>query len=664
MRHGDDPLLIVAGAGTGKTTTLARRVAFLIATNVQPNRILLLTFTRRAAAELRRRVDGLLNAVGFATDHGRTGLSWNGTFHSIANRLLRKYGTFLGLPPEFTLLDRGDSEDLMNVLRGELGFAKSKDRFPLKGTCVDIYSRCVNKRSRLEDVLKRDYPTWLERVDDLKKLFQTYVDRKEQHVVLDYDDLLVFWHALLADPDGGPVIREQFDAVLVDEYQDTNMLQAEVLSTLRPDGHGMTVVGDDAQSIYSFRAATVRNILEFPDQFPAVKTIALEWNYRSTSEILDATNVLISHSTEWHPKTLKSHRGSGERPVFVNCKDEGEQTEFVADQVLERREEGIPLSRQAVLFRASYHSASLELELSRRKVPFHKYGGLKFIETAHVKDLLAILRLAENPRDLIAGTRALLLLPGIGATKASSLMGMLAESAGDFSCWAGFTPPKATADYWDDFNTLLRQLMEDDGNEQSMPTQINRVRTFYGPLLERLHDHATLRMQDLEQLENISSRFPNRGTFLADVALDPPSSTSDLGNSATADEDFLVLSTIHSAKGLEWDTVYLIHASEGSLPSDMAVGSAEALEEERRLCYVALTRAENRLVVCHPQRNHSARRAWTDGYRTSQRSQFLSDDVMKLFERKRLRGRAEETPRGDGKNRTEAVRKRLNSLWD
>ena len=434
VEHGDEPLLIVAGAGTGKTATLAHRVAYRIATGTDPGRILLLTFTRRAAAEMLRRVEGILRrleaeAAG-AERRARTALRRG---QGLGRHLPRHRHPpapparrSIGLDPAFTILDRGDAEDLMGVLRTDLGLAKNDRRFPLKGTCMDIYSRCVNARETVEEAVETHFPWCKDEVEDLRKLFAAYVDRKGEQSVLDYDDLLLFWHGLLTDARAARSIRGRFDCVLVDEYQDTNVLQAEILQMLCPGGKNLTVVGDDAQAIYSFRAATVRNILDFPRQFPGTTMVTLEQNYRSTQPILDATNDVIAAAAERHAKNLWSRRrGRRQAPAGV-LRGRGRAERVHHPAVLDHREAGIPLRRQAVLFRASHHSLALELELSRRNIPFHKYGGLRFVETAHVKDLLAFLRLAENPRDLMAGTRVLMLLPGVGPKKARALMDDLA----------------------------------------------------------------------------------------------------------------------------------------------------------------------------------------------------------------------------------------------
>ena len=642
--HGDSPLLIVAGAGTGKTATLAHRVAYQIATGTSPSRVLLLTFTRRAAAEMLRRVDGILRRLEAAdpqTQPNAGGRVWGGTFHATATRLLRLHGRSIGLEPSFTILDRGDAEDLMGVLRTELGLSKNDRRFPLKGTCMDIYSRCVNARESVEEAVESHFPWCKEEMEDLRRLFGQYVDRKGEQSVLDYDDLLLFWHGMLTDPRASRSIRRRFACVLVDEYQDTNRLQAEVLEMLCPKGKNLTVVGDDAQAIYSFRAATVRNILDFAHHFPDTEVITLEQNYRSSQPLLDATNRVIAQAAERHAKDLWTRRQGGGLPQLVSCEDEDEQTEYVIQQVLEHREAGIPLHRQAVLFRASHHSLALELELTRRNIPFHKYGGLRFVETAHVKDLMAFLRLAENPLDLMAGTRVLMLLPGVGPKKARNLMDRLATGTArpgeattpGFTDWLALpSPSPAASESWMGLQNLMAAIGGRDPGD--LASQINRIRTFYAPLLERLYDNARARLMDIVQLEGLAARFPDRSRFLAEMALDPPTYTQDLAGPPVLDEDFLILSTIHSAKGLEWDAVYIIHAADGNIPSDMATGKLEEIEEERRLFYVALTRAKDWLYVCYPLRYYTYPRTFSDVHGYAQLTRFLPEGVRCLFDQR------------------------------
>jgi len=671
--HGREPLLIVAGAGTGKTATLVHRVAWLIAGGMDPGRILLLTFTRRAAAEMLRRVENLVHYLGKAPRAGSTAPAvalerlhaarvWGGTFHAVATRLLRRYGKAIRLPSQFSVHDRTDSEDLMNVVRNELGLAQTSARFPKKGTCMEIYSRCVNSREKLEKVLPAYFPWCSAWMEELKRLFNAYVDRKESAHLLDYDDLLLYWQALLADPKAGPVVRSQFDCVLVDEYQDTNTLQAEIIYLLCPEGKGLTVVGDDAQSIYSFRAATVRNILDFPRHYPDATVVTLEQNYRSTVPILDATNQVIGLARERYAKNLWSQRAEGQRPRLVLCEDENDQTDYLVRHILEHREAGVDLRRQAVLFRASHHSILLEAELTHRGIPFHKYGGLKFVETAHVKDLMAFLRLAENPRDEVAAGRVLPLLPGIGPGKSRRLVELLRESGGDFEAWRDWKAPAASTEIWPKFVDLVAGLSK---TTEDLPSQVHRVRTFYAPLVEANYDHAQPRLRDLEQLEQIASRYRSRRRMLLEITLDPPNSTQDLAGPPSLDDDYLVLSTIHSAKGLEWDAVYVIHATDGNIPSDMATKNAEEIEEERRLFYVALTRAKNWLYVCYPFRYYYHRPGVSDLHGYAQRTRFLPELLVKYFDQRMARGpEDEELPSDlDVNVSSEAVRRRTKDLW-
>jgi DNA helicase-2/ATP-dependent DNA helicase PcrA len=664
VTHGDSPLLVVAGAGTGKTTTLAHRVAWHIANGIDPRRILLLTFTRRAAQEMTRRVDGILRRLrGDGVKLPGGGAVWGGTFHAMGTRLLRLHGMSISLDPAFTILDRGDSEDLMGVVRSQLGMSRTDRRFPQKGTCMDIYSRTVNSQKPIEEVLRSSFPWCLEHEEDLRRLYGEYVERKLATGVLDYDDILLYWLGLLEGPAAGAEVRRRFDYVLVDEYQDTNSLQARIVALLRPDGSGVTVVGDDAQSIYSFRAADVRNILDFPAMFPNVEVLPLEQNYRSTQPILDATNRVMELASERHEKNLWTARPGGEAPSVVTCHDEDEQTDFVIRRVLELRESGLPLKKQAVLFRATHHSLPLEMELQRRNIPYRKYGGLKFTETAHVKDLAAMLRLAENPRDLSAGLRVLTLLPGVGTTTAQRLMDSLAHAGGDFLSWADLPAPVPAAKIaWASLVALMISLTRPEAMD--LPAQVHAVREVYAPLLERRYDNATARLRDLEQIERLAARFDDRLTLLADMALDPPAWTEELAGPPVLDEDYLILSTVHSAKGLEWDAVYVIHAADGNFPSDMSTGSVEEIEEERRLFYVACTRARDWLYVCFPLRYYKSPRNHTDAHGYAQLTRFLADGPCTAFR---------DEPGGTGEGATdepadptvsgEALRSRLRAMW-
>ena len=675
VMHGDDPLLIIAGAGTGKTTTLAHRVAWQIVSGTDPGRILLLTFTRRSAAEMLRRVEHILVQLDPSTVKDPTICSRSsirriagGTFHSVATNVLRRYGNLIGLHPDFTILDRSDSEDLINVARSKLNLSKTDNRFPLKATCLDIYSRCVNTQQSLEIVLKKYFPWCLEHQERLGELFNGYTETKEQQRVLDFDDLLLFWSALAENPDGAQMLRQQFQKVLVDEYQDTNILQAQILKNICPDGKGLTAVGDDAQSIYSFRAATVRNILDFPDEYPGTMLIPLEQNYRSTQKILDVTNRVIAEATERHDKQLWSSRGDGTVPILVTCSDEDAQTTWVIDQILDRREKGIALKQQAVLFRASHHSMALEAELGRRNVPFVKYGGLRFLETAHIRDLMSFLRLAENPLDSVAGFRVLVLLPGIGQVKAASLLETLREGGGHFDTWAEWSPPAALKDHWPRLLHLLKEMEHRSESDAGVATDIHATRLFYAPLLETKYDNVQARLNDLIQLEAIAARYQSRTEFLAEMTLDPPSSTQELPADPFLDEDYLILSTIHSAKGLEWDSVYVIHAADGNIPSDMATGSPEEIEEERRLFYVAMTRAKNHLSVIRPERYYFHNRRKSDQHSLSKITRFLTPQTQAMFERQSQgmvfgSGQSGANQSGLIQADTTEIRKKISKLW-
>jgi len=633
VNHGEGPLLIVAGAGSGKTMTLAARVASLIERGTRPERILLLTFSRRASREMVSRAARL-----GTSDTGRV---WGGTFHAVGNRLLRLHGLALGLTPDFTVLDQADGADVMNLLRDEHGYSARARRFPRKDTLAAIYSRTVNAGERLTDVVKRHYPWCLDEVEGIREIFRAYTERKRQQHVLDYDDLLLFWKALATSPATGSQLAQMFEHILVDEYQDTNALQADILEGMRPAAgpRNVTVVGDDAQSIYGFRAATVKNILEFPERFPDATMIKLERNYRSTPPILAASNAVIALSPQRHEKTLRPTRPGETLPILRACLDEAEQSDAVCRAVLEHREEGILLKAQAVLFRAAYHSDHLEVELARRNIPFVKYGGLKFMEAAHVKDALSCLRILENPLDEVSWFRVLQLLDGMGPASARRLMEELEVRRGDAVDAASpltrfldepVAVPKGAAEGIRELRGALGDCLDTD----ALPPagQLARLRTFLEPVIARKYEAAAARVRDLEQLELLASESSSRREFLADLTLDPPSSTGDLAGPPHLDEDYLILSTIHSAKGLEWDVVHVIHAADGMIPSDMSTGDDDEIEEERRLLYVALTRARDGLHVTYPQRYYRRPKGLEDPHSYSQPSRFLPDDVLEHFD--------------------------------
>jgi DNA helicase-2/ATP-dependent DNA helicase PcrA len=648
--HVSGPLSVIAGAGTGKTKTLAARVAALIRGGVHPGRILLLTFTRRAAAEMIRRAGQVVG------DNLAAGV-WGGTFHAIAHRLLRVYSAALALNKSFVIMDQGDAEDLLQLIRTDFELHRSTSRFPQKGTLLAIYSRCVNTGDRLEQTLAAHFPWCMGHQPEIKRVFQEYGRRKTERQLLDYDDLLLYWDHALSLPGVGDVIAGRFQHVLVDEYQDTNLLQASILRTLwhhmqkveggpaaeqtshrppptaltPPNGCSIMVVGDDAQSIYSFRGATVQNILQFPEQFPGTTTITLEQNYRSLTPILNAANAVMCDAPHQFAKNLWSERVGGGKPGLVTCSDELEQSRFVVDRILENREEGIPLMKQAVLFRAGHNSDALEVELSRRNVPFVKWGGLKFLEAAHIKDLLAFLRILENPRDDLSWMRVLQLLEGIGPGRARQAIDQLRQSENSSKALLKWKVPASVRSQVEDLVRLLEELTAEEP-EPPLASQMERVRRFYTPLFEKRYEQPEMRVRDLDQLELLAQQATSRAAFLADLTLDPPVSTGDLAGPPLLDEEYVILSTIHSAKGCEWDVVYLIHAADGVIPSDMSSGEAE-LEEERRLLYVAMTRARDRLYVVFPLRYYHKKHALGDAHSFAQLSRFVTPEMFPLFER-------------------------------
>ena len=625
------PLLVIAGAGSGKTNTLAHRVAHLIVCGADPRRILLMTFSRRAAGEMRRRVERIAAQVmgqsaGVVTD----ALSWAGTFHGIGARLLREHAVEIGLDPAFTIHDREDSADLMNLVRHELGLTDAKSRFPTKGTCLAIYSRVVNAQGDLDEVLKTVFPWCAMWGEQLRVLFGAYVEAKQRQNVLDYDDLLLYWAMMMADAGIAAVVADKFDHVLVDEYQDTNRLQSSVLLAMRPQGRGLTVVGDDAQSIYSFRAATVRNILDFPMAFsPPADIITLDRNYRSTQPILSAANAVIELAEERFTKNLWTERLSDVKPRLVAVRDEADQARYVVEAILAAREGGTVLKSQAVLFRASSHSGPLEIELTRRNIPFVKFGGLKFLDAAHIKDMLALLRWAENPRDRVAGFRILQLLPGIGPASAGKVLDAMANASDPLALLSEMPAPARGGEGWEALTGVMGAL----GRGAGWPTELGLARTWYEPLLEAGYEDASVRIQDILQLEQIAAGYPSREKFLTELTLDPPDATSDQAGVPSLDEDYLILSTIHSAKGQEWKSVHVLNVVDGCIPSDLGTGSTHELEEERRLLYVAMTRARDELHLIVPQRFFISQQAkHGDKHVYAQRTRFIPRSMTVLFE--------------------------------
>ena len=628
---GAPPLLIIAGAGSGKTNTLAHRVAHLVVSGVDSRRIMLLTFSRRAAAEMTRRVERI-TALALRGKAGPThALTWSGTFHAIGARLLREYAPQIGLDRAFTIHDREDSADLLNLIRHDLDLSKMEKRFPTKGTCLAIYSRAVNAETPLGEVLAAAFPWCATWEAQLRRLFAAYVEAKQRQHVLDYDDLLLYWAQMMAVPSIAEDVADRFDHVLVDEYQDTNRLQASILLALKPNGTGLTVVGDDAQSIYSFRAATVRNILDFPGHFtPRAAVVTLDRNYRSTQPILAAANAVIEQAQERFTKNLWSDRASAERPRLVNVRDEIDQARYVAAKVLEQREAGVALKAQAVLFRASHHSGPLELELTRRNIPFVKFGGLKFLEASHVKDVLAFLRWAENLRDRAAGFRVAQLLPGVGPATAGRLLDLVMTGADPMQVMAAFIAPAAATAHWPSFVDAVALV---HGKTTGWPAELDLICRWYAPHLERIHDDAVLRQADLVQLAQIASTYTSRERFLTELTLDPPDATSDEAGTPLLDEDYLVLSTIHSAKGQEWKSVLVLNVIDGCIPSDLGTGSRAEIDEERRLLYVAMTRAKDHLHLVMPQRFFAhQQKSNGDRHMYAARTRFITAPMLDRFE--------------------------------
>ncbi len=622
----DAALLVVAGAGTGKTATLAHRVAHLVEHGVDPQRILLLTFSRRAAHEMAQRAAGLLGTGG----DSRHWLPWSGTFHAIAARLLRQHARALGLPERFAVLDRADSADSLDSLREDLGLARGRSRFPRKDTCLAIYSRCVNTGEPLTPVLAGEFPWCATHEAALAGLFREYARRKQADGVLDYDDLLLWWDAALEAPVVSESLRRAFDHVLVDEYQDTNRVQASILKRLRPDGRGLFVVGDDAQSIYRFRGADVHNLLDFERHFaPQARRITLTINYRSRQPVLDTANALMAEAANTLPKSLRAARGhSGARPALVRVLDEREQADFVCDRLLHHRETGIALRQQAVLFRSAQHSELLEVELTRRQIPFVKHGGLRFLEAAHIKDLLALLRWTSHPRHRLAGFRTLQCLPGVGPAIAKRWLESIDGADEPFRELArrcADEVPPAAREGWPGFVSTLQALAA----EPRWPHDVDLAIACLGPLLAHRHTNLATRLADLHAIARLADRFANRAAFLTELALDPPQASGDLAGAPHRDEDYVELSTVHSAKGREWHSVFVLNVADGNFPNEYATGSLAGLDEERRLMYVAMTRARDALYLIEPQRHYvTAQPRLGSLHVTGARSRFLTPAVL------------------------------------
>ena len=586
----DGPVLVIAGAGSGKTRTLVYRVARFIESGLPPQNLLLLTFTRKAAQEMLSRAGLLLGTV---CDRVA-----GGTFHSFSNTILRRHGPAIGLEPAFTILDRPDGEDVIQLLRNARGLGEREKRFPRKNTLSDMFSASVNKATGLDEIVLTEYPHFSDHLNEILELEKAYTDFKRQRSLLDYDDLLLKLQELLETQ---REIREQlsgtYRAVMVDEYQDTNKIQARVVRLLCANHENVMVVGDDAQSIYSFRGAHFKNIMDFPKEFPKARLFKLEENYRSTQPILNLTNEIINQAREKYPKHLFTHQKEGRPPVLVQAENENWQSRFVCQRVLELREEGVPLDEIAILFRSSHNSFDLEIELIKHGLPFIKRGGFKFIETTHVKDVLAHLRVLQNPRDAVSWNRLFLLIDGVGPKKSQSIIAAMAREADWLKALKVQSEHKTGGSALKEVTRLFEDLLGAHGVPSE---QLNRIYSYYTPLLSQRFDDYPKRIKDLEHLYAITERYLKLDEFLSDITLEPPSeAVSEIAPTGREDEK-LILSTIHSAKGLEWHTVFIIWALDGKLPSMYSFDNEEDLEEERRLMYVAATRAKKGLYITYP----------------------------------------------------------------
>jgi DNA helicase-2/ATP-dependent DNA helicase PcrA len=622
VAHGETPLVVVAGAGTGKTRALTSRVACLMERAVAPDRILLLTFTRRAADDMLERAARLVRFRGAPRPLG-------GTFHAVAHSCIGIYAEALGLSDGFSVLDPSEACDLMDLMRGEHELTGTEVRLPRSPTLVEIHSRCVNKGRRLRELVATDYPWCEPHVEAIASLFRAFGTRKRKSGLLDFDDLLLHWRALLRHETLGPELAGRFDYVLVDEYQDVNALQVEIVGALAPQGRGLTVVGDEAQAIYGFRGADARHLREVVLASPGATTIALQQNYRSRQAILDVANA--ARPADSPRLRLMSSRGRGAKPVLVKCHDAPAEARLVVDAILEHHEKGTRLMQQAVLVRTGHHSDLVELELSARKVPFRKFGGLRFLEAAHVKDFVTAARLLDNPHDEIAWYRVLRLHEGIGPSRGRKIVEHIVRLRGDaLEAWpelVAIAPAAARTGLAASLAALK------DARSQTAPgIRAEGVLVALRPLLLGRYDDALVRLRDLHRLAAAAAEVTSLGTWLAELTIDPPRSTGDLAGPPELDDDYVTISTIHSAKGLEWSVVHFPHLIDGAVPSDMALTSKSGLEEEQRLFYVALTRARDELRLYVPLRMPFRRRNLDDRHGFAPLSRFLDEQVMTLVD--------------------------------
>jgi len=589
----DGPFLLIAGAGSGKTRVLVYRTAYLVEQGVSPERILLLTFTRKASQEM-------LDRASQICDDSCRKVS-GGTFHSFANSVLRRYGHEIGLSRAFSILDQSESEQVISTVRSRLGLHKGDKRFPKKGTLLSVISKSINKCTSLEAVLAEEYPSFLEWSDHIFRVKEEYIKYKKSFSMLDYDDLLIFLRDLLVEhAHVRDELAERYQYIMVDEYQDTNKIQAEIVELLAQHHKNVMVVGDDAQSIYSFRGANFRNIIDFPSVFPGAQLIILEENYRSAQPILDLTNEVIRSSAEKYDKELFSSKVGEQRPTYVDIYNEHQQSRYIVNKILELKSSGIPFSQIAVLFRSGWHSNDLEVELSGNGIAFAKYGGQKFIDAAHIKDLMAYLKIIYNPYDEISWQRILTTFKGVGPRTAQKIVQEMVARKG-----YGFEEKmlKKHAELGR-LNDVLKKVKEKNPGLKAM---LDIFQEFYTPIMMDQYDDHDKRANDLDSLARIAARYTDLETFLTDMALDPPEKSFVESSMKSLQDNKVVLSTIHSAKGLEWHTVFVIHLVEGALPSYRSFSREQSIEEERRLFYVATTRAKEQLYLLCPRISYAAR---------------------------------------------------------
>lgn len=590
VMHNDGASLVVAGAGTGKTRTLIYRLARLVEDRVPPESILLLTFTRKAASEMLRRASIMLD--------GRCERVSGGTFHSFALYILRQFANLLNYDLSFNVIDQSDSEDTVNLLRSQLKLDKTRKRFPHKETLVKIFNLSINRQETIENVVIDNYPYFIDEIEQITQLFRQYNEYKQRYNLMDYDDLLLNLFILIKNhPQAKNELNKRYKYIMVDEYQDTNRLQHEIVLNLAGPNENVMAVGDEAQSIYSFRGAEFQNIMNFPKSFNNCTIFKIEENYRSTQQILDLTNKIIESAIYSYRKELFTRKKEGELTKIISSENERQQSLFVVQQILELREEGFPLDDIAVLFRSAFLSFDLEIELNKANIPYRKFGGLKFIETAHIKDLLAYFKILFNPKDIISWHRVLLLLDGVGPRTATKIVDLISEEKINFKGTLNLAYlPKGK----DEIEKLLSFLIELNNAKLGLGEKATAISDYYKELMKNKYDDWQRRLKDIDTFIAIAERYNNVNEFLNDMTIEPPTESVVELEPETNEEEFLNLSTIHSAKGLEWRAVFLIWALEGRFPSSKSVETVESLEEERRLFYVACTRAKERLYITYP----------------------------------------------------------------